>query len=89
MRNQAAYVLRQNTGTSGVVQTAQTAVATLAAHDIPHLIVGGVAVQEHGYPRVTIYPELILRRKLPRDLIVAQAVRGLYLKTWDALQAES
>lgn len=82
-------MLRENTGTSGVVQTAQTAVATLAAHDIPHLIVDGVAVQEHGYPRVTIYPGLILRRKLPRNLHVAPAVRELYLKTWDALQAES
>ena len=188
MTNQAAYVLRENTGTSGVVQTARTAVATLAAHDIPHLIVGGVAVQEHGYPRVTIdvdivvpdvleavefltadlngpfarvkgckdrvedrrngvqvdllpagkvvkrgckvpFPqptaateklqivelatllslkldssahsplrrlrdktdvvELILRRKLPRDLPVDPAVRSLYLETWDALQAES
>jgi hypothetical protein len=186
--NQAAYVLRENTGTSGVLQTAQAAVATLAAHDIPHLVVGGVAVQEHGYPRVTIdvdivvpdvleavefltadltgpfarvrgcedrvedrrngvhidllpagkvlkrgckvpFPkptkateelqiikleellslkldsaahsplrrlrdktdvvELILRRKLPRDLAVAQAVRPLYCETWDALQAES
>lgn len=186
--NHAADVLRENTGTSGVVQTAQTAVTTLAIHDIPHLIVGGVAVQEHGYPRVTIdvdivvpdvleavefltadlsgpfarvksyedrvedrrngvpvdllpagkvlkrgckvpFPqpttvteqlqvvgleqllslkldsaahsplrrlrdktdvvELILRRKLPRDLLVAPAVRQLYLETWDALQAES
>jgi hypothetical protein len=159
----------------------------LALHDIPHLIVGGVAVQEHGYPRVTIdvdivvpdaleavefltadlsgpfarvkgfedrvedrrngvqvdllpagrvlkrgckvpFPEptkvseqlqivgledllslkldssahsplrrlrdksdvveLILRRKLPRDLPVAAAVRELYRETWDALQAE-
>jgi len=184
---QAAYVLRENTGTSGVVQTAEDAVAALAAHDIPHLIVGGVAVQEHGYPRVTIdvdivvpdvleavefltadlsgpftrvkgcedrvedrrnsvavdllpagrvlkrgckvpFPqpvsatarlqiikledlvslkldsaahsplhrlrdktdvvELILRRKLPRDLPVAPAVRPLYRETWDALQAE-
>ena len=33
--------------------------------------------------------ELILRRKLPRDLPVTQAVRLLYLETWDALQAES
>jgi len=185
--NEAAYALRENTGTSGVVQTAQTAVATLATHDIPHLIVGGIAVQEHGYPRVTLdvdvvvpdvleavefltadlsgpfarvkgcedrvedrrngvavdllpagkvlkrgckvpFPqptkateelqvvgleqllslkldssahsplrrlrdktdvvELILRRKLPRDLAVAPAVRSLYLETWDALQAE-
>jgi hypothetical protein len=89
VKNQAAYVLRENTGTSGVVQTAQTAVATLAAHDIPHLIVGGVAVQEHSHPRVAVYPELILRRKLPRDLAVAPAVRELYVKTWDALQTES
>ncbi len=181
-------MLRENTGTTGVVQTARAAVAALAAHDIPHLIVGGVAVQEHGYPRVTIdvdivvpdvfeavefltadltgpfarvkgyedrvedrrngvqvdllpagkvlkrgckvpFPqpteateklqivrlevllslkldssahsplrrlrdktdvvELILRRKLPRDLPVAPAVRALYLETWDALQAET
>ena len=32
--------------------------------------------------------ELILRRKLPRDLAVNPAVRSLYLETWDALQAE-
>ena len=183
----AAYLLRENTGTSGVVETARTAVGVLADHDIPHLIVGGLAVQEHGYPRVTIdvdivvpdvfeavewltasvtgpfytvpewpgrledrrigvfvdllpagrvlkrgckvpFPEptkvaeelqiisleelislkldrwagspnkrlkdkadvneLILRRKLPRDLAVKPAIRDLYLETWDALQAE-
>ena len=33
--------------------------------------------------------ELILRRKLPRELSVAPAVRPLYLETWDALQAEA
>ena len=32
--------------------------------------------------------ELILRRKLPRDLAVLPAVRALYLETWDALRAE-
>ena len=183
----SAYILRENTGTSGLVESARAAVALLAEHDIPHLIVGGLAVQEHGYPRVTIdvdivvpdvleavefltasltgpfyrvpgvddrvedrrngvfidllpagevlkqgckvpFPEpkqvaekfqiipleellslkldswrsspqrrlkdkadvneLILRRKLPRDLAVNPAVRALYLETWDALQAE-
>jgi len=187
VNNQAAYNLRENTGTSGIVETARTAAAVLADHDIPHLVVGGLAVQEHGYPRVTIdvdivvpdvleavefltasltgpfyrvqgvddrvedrrngvmidllpggkvlrrgckvpFPqpgkvaeqiqivtleelislkldswagsparrlkdkadvnELILRRKLPRDLAVAPVVRALYLETWDALQAE-
>ncbi len=187
MTNQAAYILRENTGTSGIVETARTAAALLAEHDIPHLIVGGLAVQEHGYPRVTIdvdivvpdvleavewltasltgpfyrmhgvhdrvedrrngvkidllpagkvlqhgckvpFPqpakvadhlqivtleelislkldswagsparrlkdkadvnELILRRKLPRDLSVRPAIRAFYQETWDALQAE-
>ena len=187
MTNQDAYLLRENTGTSGVVETARAAVSVLADHDIPHLIVGGIAVQEHGYPRVTIdvdivvpdvleavewltasltgpfytvpdfhgrvedrrngvfvdllpagkvlkrgcrvpFPdpktvaeklqiisleelislkldswagspnkrlkdkadvnELILRRKLPRDLAVAPAVRDLYIETWDGLQNE-
>jgi hypothetical protein len=32
--------------------------------------------------------ELILRRKLPRDLAVHPAVRALYLETWDALKSE-
>ena len=185
--NHDAYILRENTGTTGLVKSARMAVALLAEHDIPHLIVGGLAVQEHGYPRVTIdvdivvpdvleavefltasltgpfyrvpdfqdrvedrrngvfidllpagkvlkrgckvpFPnpkqvaeefqiipleellslkldswrsspqrrlkdkadvnELILRRKLPRDLAVNPVVRALYLETWDALQAE-
>jgi hypothetical protein len=32
--------------------------------------------------------ELIIRRKLSRDLAVQQAVRDIYRETWDALQAE-
>jgi len=186
--NREAYVLRENTGTSGVVQTARDAVAVLAHFEIPHLIVGGIAVQEYGYPRVTIdvdiivpdvleavefltsglsgpfvrvsgrqegvedrrngvvvdllpaghvvktgnkvplpqptiasenlqlvtleelvslkldswsgsplrrhrdrtdVVELIVRRKLPRDLAVAAAVQQIYLDTWDGLKAES
>src|SRR5690242_9833053 len=46
--NQDAYILRENTGTSGVMETARAAASTLADYDIPHLIVGGIAVQEHG-----------------------------------------
>lgn len=58
--NQAAYILRENTGTSGLVESARAAVAVLAEHDIPHLIVGGLAVQEHGYPRVTIDVDIVV-----------------------------
>jgi hypothetical protein len=56
----AAYILRENTGTSGIVESARAAVAVLAEHDIPHLIVGGLAVQEHGYPRVTIDVDIVV-----------------------------
>src|SRR5438045_2272923 len=52
--NKDAYILRESTGTTGVLETARAAVSKLADFDIPHLIVGGLAVQEHGYPRVTV-----------------------------------
>src|ERR1700690_947169 len=60
MTNQAAHVLRENTGTSGIVESARAAVAVLAGHGIPHLIIGGLAVQEHGYPRVTIDVDIVV-----------------------------
>jgi len=182
-----AYYLREATGTNAVAEAARAVAEALARFDIPHLIAGGLAVQEHGYPRVTtdvdiIVPdvleareyvtadlsghltqvptfqdrlkdkrsgviidllpadrvlkvgckvpfptpkiasdslqfitleelislkldswvnspvrrlrdkgdvvELIIRRKLPRDMAIQAAVRNLYLETWDALKAE-
>jgi hypothetical protein len=58
--NQDAYLLRENTGTSGLVATARAAAEILAHYDIPHLIVGGLAVQEHGYPRLTIDVDIVV-----------------------------
>ena len=58
--NQDAYILREATGTSGLLETARAAISVLADHDIPHLIVGGLAVQEHGYPRVTIDVDIVV-----------------------------
>ncbi len=58
--NESAYILREATGTSGLVQSARDAVAVLAEHDIPHLVVGGLAVQEHGYPRMTIDVDIVV-----------------------------
>jgi hypothetical protein len=55
-----AYILRENTETSGLVRAACAAVATLAEHDIPHLVIGGLAVQEHGYPRLTLDVDLVV-----------------------------
>jgi hypothetical protein len=54
MISDEACYLREATGTSAVAETARTVAAALARHDIAHLIAGGLAVQEHGYPGVTI-----------------------------------
>ena len=58
--NSDAQILREGTGTSGVLETARTVAALLADHEIPHLIIGGIAVQEHGYPRVTIDVDVVV-----------------------------
>jgi hypothetical protein len=55
-----AHILRENTETSGLVKAARAAAATLAEHDIPHLVIGGLAVQEHGYPRLTLDVDLVV-----------------------------
>ena len=61
MTNSAAYQLRENTGTTGLEQTARSAAELLAHFDIPHLIVGGLAVQEHGYPRLTTDVDIVVQ----------------------------
>jgi hypothetical protein len=60
MSRYGAYRLRETTGTSGLDQTMRDAVDVLARHLIPHLIVGGLAVQEHGYYRVTVDVDIIV-----------------------------
>jgi hypothetical protein len=49
--NRDAHILRESTGTSGVLETARAAVAVLT-DPTSRIIIGGIAVQEHGYPRV-------------------------------------
>lgn len=58
--NSGAYILRETTGTSGIEQTLRSAVEALAHWDIPHLVAGGLAVQEHGYFRVTLDADIIV-----------------------------
>ena len=60
MQNKGAYILRETTGTSGLDQTLRDAVAMLAHHLVPHLVVGGLAVQEHGYFRVTTDCDIVV-----------------------------
>jgi hypothetical protein len=60
MTDREAYLLRENTGTTGLELTARAAAEGLARFDIPHLIVGGLAVQEHGYPRLTVDVDIVV-----------------------------
>jgi hypothetical protein len=83
MTNQAAYILRENTGTSGIVESARAAVSTLAEHDIPHLIVGGLAVQEHGYPRVTIDVDIVVPDVLEAVEFLTASLTGPFYRVPD------
>jgi hypothetical protein len=78
--NQDAYILREATGTSGLLKTARTAVSVLADHDIPHLIVGGLAVQEHGYPRVTINVDIVVPDVLEAVELLTASVTGPFFR---------
>lgn len=60
MTDSDAHYLRESTGTSVLETTVRLVVERLAAQEIPHLIVGGLAVQEHGYPRVTVDVDLVV-----------------------------
>ena len=60
MTDREAYLLRENTGTTGLELTARAAAEALAHFDIPHLIVGGLAVQEHGYARLTLDVDIVV-----------------------------
>ena len=78
--NQAAYILREATGTSGLVESARAAVTVLAEHDIPHLIVGGLAVQEHGYPRVTIDVDIVVPDVLEAVELLTASLTGPFFR---------
>lgn len=84
MTNPDAYILRENTGTSGVVTTARSVAAMLAQHDIPHLIVGGLAVQEHGYPRVTIDVDIVVPDVLDTVELLTANLTGPFYRVAEA-----
>ena len=54
-----AMTLWEGTGTA-VAQAAQAVSGLLADHGIPNLIAGGLAVQLHGYPRMTVDVDIIV-----------------------------
>ena len=59
-RSAPAERLRDALGGSLLKQTAQKAVAALAQANIPHLVIGGLAVAEHGYVYTTADVDLVV-----------------------------
>ncbi len=55
-----AQLLRKVSASTDLSKTMRTAVRVLAEAGIPSLIVGGYAVQEHGYPRFTSDVDIVV-----------------------------
>jgi hypothetical protein len=51
---------REITGTTGLERTLSKAVEVLYKSNIPHFVIGGYAVQEHGYRRYTDNVDLLV-----------------------------
>ena len=60
MQSRGAQHLREVTGTCGLEMTIRVALGILTRFESPHLIAGGIAVQEHGYFRVTTDVDIIV-----------------------------
>lgn len=98
MRTTGAYILRENTGTSGLEPTLRSAVQILARHETPQFVAleklislkldswSNTPTRRHKDQTDVI--ELIEALHLPRTLPVDDPVRALYVETWDALATE-
>lgn len=55
-----AQLIRHVSGTTDLEKTLAKATRVLSEHNIPSLVVGGFAVQEHGYARFTADVDLVV-----------------------------
>jgi len=76
MTDSEAHLLRENTRTTGLEQTARAVAETLEHFDVPHLIVGGFAVQEHGYPRLTVDVDVVVPDVLDAVELLTASLTG-------------
>ena len=58
-REQAVF-LRESSGSTNIEKTLLKALKVLKLFQIPHYVCGGFAVQEHGYPRLTVDVDIIV-----------------------------
>ncbi len=57
---EGARRIRLASGSTDIEKTLRRVTQVLSDHDIPHLVVGGYCVQEHGYPRFTSDVDVIV-----------------------------
>jgi hypothetical protein len=67
-----AQLIRKVSGSTDLTRTLRRAVSALARSNIPSLVVGGYAVQEHGYARFTSDIDLVVP-----DVAEARAVLSM------------
>jgi len=58
--HEQAEFLRESTGSTNIKKTLLKAIRILKIFDIPHLVCGGIAVQESGYPRLTVDVDIMV-----------------------------
>jgi hypothetical protein len=58
--HEEARFLRESSGSTNIERTLLKALNVLKLFNIPHLVCGGFAVQEHGYPRFTVDVDIIV-----------------------------
>src|SRR5579884_1502261 len=58
--HERAEFLREATGSTDIEKTLLKALQVFRLFGIPHLVCGGFAVQEHGYPRFTVDVDIIV-----------------------------
>jgi len=75
MRIERLTLLRENTGTTGWEQTARAAAETLAILTFSPRR-GGLAVQEHGYPRLTLDVDIVVPDVLEAVEFLTAVVSG-------------
>ena len=75
--------MRESSGSTNIETTLLKAVKVLRLFDIPHYVCGGFAVQEHGYPRLTVDVDIIVpdvelaREKLSMNGLADREIRLL------------
>src|SRR6266704_1023917 len=58
--HEEAEFLRESSGSTNIEKTLLKALKVLKLFNIPHYVCGGFAVQEHGYPRLTVDVDIIV-----------------------------